>query len=161
MNKKELLDHKEFSKRLPEKPTFRSMKKGKLPKPFKTMGGHRMHSTELISVSDTHSIIFIWRDGQALTDTAFFAWMVCRLQNNNLYPIFEMHYHPSHKGLHCKLPCKTDLDYTNRQLPSAPELDLNVQPGLDPRVELDREKLILKFCSSCGISVGNVNELWK
>ena len=161
MNKKELSDHKAFPKRLSEKPAFKAMKKGKLPKPFKTMGGPRLHSTELISVSDSHIIIFIWRDGQTLTDTAFLAWMFCRLHNDNLYPIFEMHYHPSHKGLHCKLPCKTDLDYTNRQLPQAPELYLHVQSGLDPRVELDREKLILKFCTSCGISVGNANELWK
>lgn len=161
MNKKELQSHKDHPKRLEGKPTFKVLKKGKLPKPFKSMGSNRIFSTELLDVSTTHTVVFMWRNGEQVTDSAFYAWLFCRLQNNDLYPIFELHYHPSHKGVHCKLPCKTDLDYTNRQLPQAPELDLVVQSGLDPRIEIDREKLILKFCESCGISVGQTNELWK
>lgn len=161
MNKKDILDHKVFVKKLPDKPTFKAMKKGRLPKPFKSMGSNRLFTSDFIEVSDSHSIIFIWRNGEELTDRAFYAWMFCKLQNKDLYPLFEMHYHPSHKGVHCKVPCKTELDYTNRQLPSAPELDLKVNQNLDPRVEIDRDKLILKFCKSCGISVGNDDELWK
>ena len=70
-----------------------------------------------------------------LTDSAFFGWLLCELQNGVLYPLLEFHYHPSHKGVHAKMPCNTELDYTQRQLPQAPELNLKALPGLDPRTE--------------------------
>lgn len=156
-----LIDHKRVKKRLASLPAFKPMKKGKFPKPFKTMGGGtRTFSTELIDVSDTHCVIFIWRDGEELTDSMFLAWLLCKLSNGDLSPLFEMHLHPSHKGLHVKIPCKTDLDYTNRQLPGAPEFDLKMRRTLDPREQNDREILIAEFCKRCGIATGDENSLW-
>ncbi|MFZ6732050.1 hypothetical protein ACO0LG_09035 [Undibacterium sp. Ji42W] len=160
MEPSDLLEHKHSHKRLASQPQFKPMKKGKFPKPFKTMGGMRLHSTDLIDVSDTHCVIFIWRDGDELIDSLFLGWLMCKLRSGELSPLFEMHLHPSHKGLHVKMPCKTDLDYTSRQLPGAPEFDLKFQRMLDPRSEKDREILIADFCKRCGIEIGDENSLW-
>lgn len=160
MNPKDLAAHKKFEKRLKTLPQFKQMKKGKLPKPFKTMGGLRLYSTEIIDVSDAHCVIFIWRDGEEITDSIFLAWLFCKLANGDLSPIFEMHLHPSHKGLHAKTPCLTELNYTNRQLPGAPELDLKTQSEYDPRDPDDRTILINIFCDRCGIKIGDEDNLW-
>ena len=52
------------------------------------------------------------------------AWLFCELDEEPLYPLFEVHFQPSHKGLHAKLPCKTDINDGGRQLVKAPELAL-------------------------------------
>ncbi|HOI65346.1 MAG TPA: hypothetical protein PLD03_01915 [Thiomonas arsenitoxydans] len=67
MTPQELRAHKIADKNLREAPRFEKCKKGKLPKPFKAMGGLRMHTTGLLKVSNTHSAIFFWRDGEILT----------------------------------------------------------------------------------------------
>lgn len=162
MDPRDLQSHKAVLKRLVSTPEFKPMKKGKLPKPFKTMGGPRLHTTGLCDVSTSHSVIFIWRDGETLQDSMFLAWMFCKLQNGDISPLFEMHLHPSHKGLHGKTPCKTESNYTNRQLPGAPEFDLNPRskPILDPRDAADRVILITRFCQICGISIGEDDGLF-
>jgi hypothetical protein len=160
MNPKELAQHKAVSKELQCAPTFKPMKRGKLPKPLHKMGGARLMATDLLPISNKHRAIFLWRNGETLQDTLFMAWMFCVLENEDLYPIFEMHFHPSHKGVHCKTPCNTSVDYTNRQLPSAPELRLQTDVSLDPRQEISRHKLILQFCKSCGIQVCNGEDSW-
>ncbi|MCW2313970.1 hypothetical protein [Rhodoferax antarcticus] len=161
MTPAELTQHKAAPKRLASAPAFTKLKRGKLPKPFNKMGGgERWHSTGEIKVSESHRIFAFWRDGEELTDRAFFAWLMCELQNGGLYPLFEFHYHPSHKGVHAKLPCKTELDYTNRQLPQAPEFELACPGEIDPRTEEGRLRLMHRFCQACGIAQGREGGLW-
>ncbi|MFZ2269550.1 MAG: hypothetical protein WAV95_18395 [Azonexus sp.] len=161
MTPAELSQHKAAPKRLSATPSFHKTKAGlKLPKPFEKMRGRNLYSTGELAVSDTHRVFFFWRDGDLLSDSKFFGWLMCELKNGQLYPLFEFHYHPSHKGVHAKLPCKTQLDYTQRQLPQAPELALKTGHDLDPRTEEGRQALIHQFCKACGISMGREGGLW-
>ncbi len=153
MTPRELLAHKAAPKRLKEIPTFRSQKRNKLPRPFKGLGGPRIFSTGMLEVSDDHMILMFWRTGETLTDTAFFGHLMCRLSTGSLSPIFEFHWHPNHKGFHCKTPCNTEGNYTDRQLPGAPELNIKTPSILDPRNDTDRLQLVLIFCKACGISL--------
>jgi len=156
--------HKAAPKHLKEIPTFKPQKRNKLPKPFKGLGGPRIESTGLLDVSTDHVVLMYWRNGPIFTDRSFYGYLLCRLANDNLGPIFEFHWHPSHKGIHCKMPCRTDSDYTNRLLPGAPELALKTQRNLDPKIHEDRLKLVIEFCGSCGISLpdpdANTQPLW-
>jgi len=149
----DLKSHKTATKRLKEIPVFKPQKRNKLPKPFKSLGGSRIESTGLIDVSDDHVAMMYWRDGPILSDRSFYAHLFCRLASGSLSPIFEFHWHPSHKGFHCKLPCLTSNDYTDRMLPGAPELALKTQYHIDPKELGDRLKLIVYFCRLCGISL--------
>lgn len=161
MTPQELAAHKTAPKRLEDVPSFHKAKSGpKLPKPFDKMRGPRMHASGELTVSDTHRVYFFWRDGDLLTDRAFFGWLMVVLENGKLYPLFEFHYHPSHKGSHAKLPCKTQLDYTQRQLPQAPELQLETNGQPDPQTEEGRLVLIAQFCKACGIHIGPKGGLW-
>ncbi|MBV2181785.1 MAG: hypothetical protein KUL86_11210 [Castellaniella sp.] len=166
MTPAELRSHKNATKTLAVRPTFKALKRGKLPKPFHRMGGSRLYSTEPIKLSDTHCVVFMYRDGEILSDTAFFGHLMCSVGERALYPLFEFHWHPSHKGFHAKMPCKTGLDYTNRMLPGAPELQISTRAELDPRNEDDRTALINEFCEACGIYIADPNDtatipLWK
>jgi hypothetical protein len=149
----ELVGHKRVTKIMSALPTFKPMKRNKWPKPFHRMGGPRVQATEIISVSDTHRVMFLWRDGELRTDSCFYAYLLCELSGGALGPVLEFHLHPSHKGIHCKVPCGTSDDYTNRLLPNAPELSIDRSTVLDPRNEVDRTKLIAVFCDTCGITV--------
>jgi len=153
----DLKAHKQAAKKLMQVPVFKPLKRKKLPKPFATFGGSKVQSTDLLDVSATHVVFMLWRDGDIFTDRKFFAYLYCRLANGKLSPLFEFHWHPDHKGFHCKIPCKTTFDYTNRFLPGAPELALKTQKELDPRSENDRLKLIVKFCELCGITLPDSN----
>ena len=106
-------------------------------------------------MSDSYKVLFLWRNGEILTDTAFYAYLLFNVANDALLPISELHWHPSHKSIHCKLPCKTDRDYTNRLLVQAPEFNLSGPPLLDPRIVKDRFELITTFCRVCGIDIGS------
>lgn len=161
MSPSELAQHKATPKRLLSMPSFSKLKRGKLRKPFNKMGaGDRWHSTGEVKVSDTHCVFVFWRDGEELADRSFFAWLMCELQNGDLYPLFEFHYHPSHKGVHAKLPCKTELNYTNRTLRQAPEFDLACKGEIDPRTDEGRLHLTHRFCRACGIEQGDEGGLW-
>jgi hypothetical protein len=162
MSPQELAAHKALPKRLASLPSFKPMKRGKLPKPLHKMGGSRIQATELLPVSDTHNAFFAWRDGEIRTDSAFYAYLFCVLGDGAMSPLFVLHLHPSHKEIHAKLPCKTENDYTNRELPGAPELKLSThRDNLDPRKSIDREHLIECFCNACGITMGAEGGLWK
>ncbi len=167
MKKTELKNYKIQPKHLSKTPIFTPLRRKHLPKPFNQIGGARITSSGMIDVSDEFTVLFVCRDGEALTDTAFYGYLMCKLSNGNLYPITEYHWHPSHKGQHIKTPCGTELNYTNRMLPRAPELScaigINRQP--DPRDEKDRIILIEHFCKITGISITSSNddkthELW-
>lgn len=154
MNPHALRSHKKMSKRLNGPLTFKPMKRNKLPKPFKTMGGARLFTTELVDVSDKHQVIFVWRDGELLTDRAFFAWLMMKVHDGKLFPLAELHWHPSHKGIHIKTPCRAEVDYTSRQLPGAIELDIHTASMYDPQSETDRDVLIGMFCRIAGVTLG-------
>ncbi|WP_244826568.1 MULTISPECIES: hypothetical protein [unclassified Caballeronia] len=151
----DLAAHKQVRKTLTGSPKFKQMVKNKWPKPFNRMARPRVHATELIRVSDDHFVLFVWRDGEQLEDRAFYAHLLCSLPKGDLYPLLEFHYHPSHKGLHCKVPCRTTSDYRNRLLPGAPELNLKSSKRFDPRAENDRGALIVLFCKATGITISN------
>jgi hypothetical protein len=159
MTPRELKQHKKAPKIISAVPVFKPLKRKKLPKPFDRMGGPRVVSTGLIKVSDDHAAIFFCRDGPLLSDTAFIAYLMCTLASGSLSPIFEFHWHPSHKGVHCKTPCKTQFNYTDRMLPGAPEFALKTNTKLDPREAGGRLKLIHAFCKSCGITLERESQL--
>lgn len=166
MHPRDLLAHKLAPKSLQEIPVFKGLKRGKLPRPFHKMGGDRVESTGLIDVSSSHVVVFIARAGALLTDTAFFGYLLCRLANGSLSPLFEFHWHPSHKGFHCKTPCRATQTYTDRLLVQAIEIDMKSDPTLDPRETADRLKLINIVCRACGITLGGgledaQGQLWK
>src|SRR5471030_105355 len=160
MPPRELRNQKRQPKRLTAQPVFKPLKRNRLPKPFKTMGGARLFATDLIEVSSSHQLIFVWRDGPILTDRAFYGWLLKKVSDSSLFPLLEMHWHPSHKGLHIKTPCRTEIDYTNRQLPGAPELGMRTVLRYDPRSESDRLALIGRFCEAAGIEFGAEGALW-
>lgn len=153
MTPRDLRAHKEAPKHLKVVPVFKPQPRKKLSKPFKQLGGPRIQSTGMMEVSADHVAFMYWRDGDILTDRSFYAYLFCRLANGDLSPIFEFHWHPSHKGFHCKTPCRTMNDYTNRGLPGAPELALRTNFNLDPKNHADRMKLVIDFCTWCGISL--------
>lgn len=160
MNAIELRDHKQAPKRLASNITFKSVKKNDLPKPLHKLSGSRVKCTELLTVSDTHKVVMYWRDGELRSDSAFYAHLFCESQDKKLLPLFEFHYHPSHKGVHAKLACETEVTYLERHLVQAPELSLMAVCSLDPRTEQDRSQLIAKFCKACGISMNQEGDLW-
>jgi hypothetical protein len=145
-------------------PGFKKLVKNKLPKPFNKIGRLGSQATDLISVSDEHQAIFMWHDGPERTDRSFYAYLLCILQNGDLSPLFELHYHPSHKGLHCKMPCRTTIDFRNRLLSRAPELSLKTCREFDPALEHDRAELIKIFCETVGIvtsiRINHQGDLW-
>lgn len=161
MTPKELKAHKIAHKQLVTTPVFAPLKRNKLPKPLKGIGGPRIQSTGILDVSSDHSVVMYWRDGQILTDRSFYGHLFCKLADGNLSPLFEFHWHPCHKGLHCKMPCKTVLNYTNRMLPGAPELSLKLKQSLDPKIPADRQKLVIYFCKSCGILLPDSDPITK
>lgn len=161
MTPKELTAHKSADKRISVAPSFyKANSRVKLPKPFDKMRSSRWHTTGQIEVSDTHRAFFFWRDGEQLSDASFYAWLMCELENGMLSPLFEFHYHPSHKGFHAKVPCKTELEYTQRQLSQAPEFALKTPAGVDPRTASGQQQLIGTFCKACGIQLGQEGGLW-
>lgn len=153
MTPQDLRAHKGAPKALGQIPSFKPIKKGTLPAPFNRHKSKRLQSTGMIEVSSEYAAIFIWRDGPILTDRSFYGHLFEKHKNGKLNPVFEFHWHPNHRGFHCKLPCRTNQDYTDRLLPGAPELAIKTNSSLDPGSQSDRNKLIELFCKSCGISL--------
>jgi hypothetical protein len=164
MTPRDLRAHKAAAKQLRAIPSFKQQKRNKLPRPFHKLGGPRIFCTGVLDVSDDHAAIMFWKTGEILSDTGFFGFLMCRLATGSLSPIFEFHWHPSHKGFHCKTPCNTETNYTDRQLAGAPELSIKTLQVLDPRKESDLLNLVFIFCQSCGISLpdsdGASQRLW-
>jgi hypothetical protein len=156
MQRTSLAAHKKETKILEAAPTFSHIKRGKLPRPLHQMGGPRIQSTPMLPVASNYSACFMWKDGETLEQAAFYGFLYAHVgQNRNLYPICELHFHPSHKDLHVKTPCDSDLDYTNRGLPGAKELCIKGNgKRFDPRNEQHRAQLIEIFCKVCGIQFG-------
>jgi len=155
MTPAELKHHKLAVKALTSIPSFTQLKKGKLPRPLHKIGGSRFHTSGMIDISDQYVTTFLYRDGSLLTDTAFFGYLFLRA-TVSLYPLFEFHWHPSHKLIHAKLPCNAKYNYTDRTLPGAEELNLSKKLTLDPRNERDRLELIRIFCRATGIEFSSL-----
>lgn len=156
MSPLELKTHKDFPKKLSSLPVFAPLAKKNrgLPKPLDSLGRRKeVHSSGVIRVSESHVAFFLYRDGEILTDRAFYAYLFCELKNSTLYTLYEFHWHPSHKGIHCKLPCKTEKNYAGRLLVQAPELQLRPASTLDPSNESDRIELVKMFCEKCGVDL--------
>lgn len=119
-----------------------------------------MQATDLVEVPETHRVVFMWRDGELRTDSAFLAYLFHELEDGALYPLFEMHCHPSHKGVHAKLPCNAESNFASRVLPGAPELALSGPDDIDPRIDADRQVLVALFCKAWGIGIGAAGGLW-
>ena len=162
MTPRDLKNHKSAAKQLRQVPEFQTRKR--LQRPFKHVGGPRIFPTGILDVSDTHAVLMYWREGQILTDRAFYGHLFCRLANGKTSPLFECHWHPSHKGIHCKTPCKTENDYTDRNLPGAPEFAIKTTSQYDPKKADELKMLVMLFCKSCGISLpvsdSNTQPLW-
>jgi hypothetical protein len=153
LNPQDLAAHKSVRKLMVGMPRFKKLARKSLPKPFNRIGREGSQCTELITVSDDHRAMFIWHDGPLRTDRSFYGYLLFVARNGDLRPLFELHYHPNHKGLHCKLPCRTRSNYTNRLLPGAPELSLKLVRDFDPRSEYDRNELIDIFCKAVGVEM--------
>lgn len=156
MEPKELQNHKRHPKAISEYPAFYplSRKNNKLPKPLDRLGRRKdAHGSGIIRVSDSHVAFFLYREGEILTDRAFYGYLFCELQDETLYTLYEFHWHPSHKGIHCKLPCRTSTDYAGRLLVQAPELQITKTSALDPSRDSDRKLLVEMFCEKCGIAL--------
>jgi len=160
MTPEELKKHKSLRKQLKKIPEFSAQRRNKLPKPFNKLGGSRIQSTGMVDVSDTHAVFMYWIDGEILTDRSFYGHLFSKLMNGSLYPLFEFHWHPRHKGFHCKIPCNTEYDYTDRTLPGAHELKLKTKQ-LDPKNIQDRHELIYRFCNACGVLLPDNDPLSK
>ena len=163
MNRQDLRSIKNIYKEINSRSvSFSRLRKNTLPRPFKRMGGSRVESTGLLEVSKSLYVLFIWKTGDILTDTAFYGYLM-RKEGDEILNLFEFHWHPSHKGYHCHVPCDAKNHDTNRMIPKdAPELDLinknNPVPNLDPRDENDRLKLINFFCEKVNLRVINTDE---
>ena len=156
MDPRELRSHKLALKTLSSYPTFKPLNKknNNFPRPLDMLGRRKnAHASGLIDVSHSHSAFFLYRDGEILTDRAFYGYLFCTLSSGSLFPLHEFHWHPSHKGLHCKLPCKTEMNYSGRLLLQAPEFNLSMSRPYDPANENDRNQLVVLFCKACGITM--------
>jgi hypothetical protein len=156
--------HKQAAKALGSPPIFKPVKRGKLPRPFNRMGGPRLNATGLLPLGGDYRAIFFYRDAQAFTDSLFLGYLMYVLETGELTPLFEFHWHPSHKGFHCKTPCRDERDFTSRQLAGVRELSMKTQK-LDPRNEAHRHELVSIFCRTCGIRLGwqdtKQGKLWR
>jgi hypothetical protein len=154
VDRKTLAAHKSAPKALVNAPTFLPAKRGKLPKPLDKIGGSRVQATGLIEVAEGYSVWFMWKDGETLLQSSFYGYLFFHV-GPNLYPLCHFHWHPSHKPIHFKAPCDTDMNYTNRGLPGAKELNVTTPTEpYDPRQSGDRIRLIEIFCATCGIDFG-------
>lgn len=154
MKPRELRDHKRAIKVLKDLPVFKPIKRNTLPKPFDQLGRRsHVYAAGPISISTDHALVFLYRDGEIFTDSCFYGYFACVLANGSFSLLMEFHWHPSHKGLHCKTPCGSQENYSGRLLAHAPELNLASDCTLDPRMEGDRLELIRLFCKACNVTM--------
>lgn len=130
--------------------SFKTLKKGHLPEPWKKLGGPRLKSSGMVEVDQNLVVVFITRDGESLDRKQFIGGLFQRVPAG-LEPLYILHYHPSHKGIHAQFNCESTLNYTNRQLPQAKQFSLNTPGNLDP-VD-DALRLASIFCERMGIRI--------
>jgi hypothetical protein len=158
MEKSELAEHKRYPKKINDVPAFKPIKSQKLPPPLHKIKSSRVFSTSMLAVSDKHLAVLYWKDGDLLSDTSFYGYLFLKCAGSDIYPLLEYHWHPSHKGHHVKTPCRSPLNYTNRGLPMAIELNVSADVSLDPRTADGRSRLLFEFCSACGITLAKKDQ---
>ena len=107
--------------------------------------------SELLSVAPNQVVLFAYKRAALLEDCKFWAYWGFLLATGEFQPMAEWHYHPSHKGIHCKVPCGTDKDYTSRMLAQAPELSVCPQKMPDVRTSAGIDQLIGIVCEKLSI----------
>lgn len=152
-----LKDAKAAPKRLVDY-AFKPARSRQLPKPFNRLGP-RAYLSDLIDLGKDYRAVFIWRDGETLSRTAFYGHLL-RQTERGLLPLAILHYHPSHKGVHGLFNCEVERDYTGRHLPGGREFVLKGGAGFDPRIEGDRHRLIGIFCERFGVILGPDGDLF-
>lgn len=155
MNPRQLREFKELNKELKEFPKFFAGTHGKdYPKPMKQLRKYDMVS-DILEVANNHIVVFAYRRKPLSIDCKFYAYWGLKNSDGKLIPIMIMHYHPDHKGIHVKLPCKTDpnIDFTSRELPGAPELNIYGKESPDIRTDEGVKQLVNLFCSASGTSI--------
>lgn len=157
VKRRDLAAIKQQTKRL-RSVEFKPLRKRQLPKPLNQLGGPRMSASGLLPVADDLCVAFLIRSGETLARRAFFGYLFQQTQSG-LLPLMILHYHPSHKGVHVLVNCETARDYTERQLPGAPELALRTPAeAVDPDTPQGRNQLITLFCARCGIAIAPDDE---
>jgi len=157
IDRRALKGAKTMEKRLVEY-AFKPARSRHLPKPFNRLGP-RTYLSELIDLGNDYRAVFIWRDGEILSRTAFYGHLL-RETERGLLPLAILHFHPSHKGIHGLFNCEIERDYTGRYLPGGREFDLKDGAGLDPRKERDRHRLVGIFCDRFGVILGPGGDLF-
>lgn len=137
---------------------FKPARSRRLPKPFDRLGP-RVSLSELIDLGNDFRAVFLWRDGESLSRTAFYGHLL-RETERGLLPLAILHYHPSHKGIHGLFNCEVERDYVGRHLPGGREFEMKGEMGLDPRIEGDRHRLIGIFCERFGVILGPDGDLF-
>ena len=156
MNPRQLAEFKNMKKTMEPNPSFHQGTHSKsYPKPLNRFKSSSMVS-DLIYVADKQVVLFAYKQSELLIDCKFYAYWGT-LIDGKFTPIMIVHYHPSHKGMHAKVPCKTDRDYTSRELPGAPELQIHKDKLPDMRTERGINELITLFCKSAGIMIQNAS----
>ena len=155
MKKRKLAEIKNLNKNLYGTPKFFTGSHSKeYPKPLNKLRGYDF-TTDLIDVGNNCVLLFAYRRRGLAIKCKFYAYFGLKTTDNKLFPLMIMHYHPDHKGIHSKLPCETDeqIDYTSRELPGAPEL--NLANGMEPDIRTDEgiNQLICLFCNATGINI--------
>ena len=153
MEPQELSRLKKSQKIIRSAPIFQKGKCSKhYPKPLNAFSNTFLVS-ELIPVANDQFVVFAYRRNNEIEDCKFYGYWGTMHSENLFSPIMELHYHPSHKGIHIRVPCRTNKDYTGRSLVQAPEL--NIVPNQAPDIRTDQgiRQLICIFCKTAGIEL--------
>jgi len=153
MERKHLYKLKRTGKKPLSECHFAPAKKGKLPKPLDRLGGPRLKVTPVYDVGDGLKVIFVWKTGPYLETRSLYGRLFQETERGML-PIVRLDYHPSHKNLHVKVNCETEIDLVNRDLVKTKEFSLT-NVALDPDIEEDRLHFVAIFCERFGIRLGN------
>lgn len=127
------------------------------PKPLNRFRG-TCYVSELLSVAEHQVVLFVYKRAAIAEDCKFYAYWGFRLTTGEYEPLLEWHYHPSHKGIHCKVPCETTLVYTSRQLVNAPELSVCFGKQPDIRTEWGVQEMIGLFCKKLNIRLPEISQ---
>lgn len=152
-----MLEYKRMVKAIPEKIIFRKGKISKsYPRPLNAFKNSYWVS-DVLDVATNQVVCFAYKQSSSLVDSKFYAYWGLRNSKNELIPLMNFHYHPSHKGIHARFACKTTELFTSRYLVVAPELNLHKKHQPDIRTQEGINELICLFCKSAGIELPKEN----
>lgn len=94
----------------------------------------------------------VWKDATEWKYRAMYAHFFYQITEPHLYPLAEVHYHPTHKGLHILLNCEDNRNLSNRHLAGAKEFNLKLHAPIDTALENDRQRFLAIVCERLGIT---------